>query len=75
MKQVLKYTGYVLVILIIGFLIWRFYYIIVWLLVAAVLSFIGHPLVRFFDKIHIRKLKIPHSLSAILALLVIVLVF
>lgn len=75
MKQVIKYTGYVLAILIIGFLIWRFYYIIVWLLVAAVLSFIGHPLVRFFDKIHIRKLKIPHSLSAILALGVIVMVF
>lgn len=75
MKQVLKYTGYILVLLIIGFLIWRFYYIIVWLLVAAVLSFIGHPLVRFFDKIHIRKLKIPHSLSAILSLVVIVLVF
>ncbi|MCE5348158.1 MAG: AI-2E family transporter [Bacteroidales bacterium] len=75
MKQVLKYTGYILILLITGFMIWRFYYIIVWLLAAAVLSFIGHPLVRFFDKIHIRKLRIPHSLSAILSLLVIVLVF
>ena len=74
MKQVLKYTGYILVLLIIGFMIWRFYYIIVWLLVAAVLSFIGHPLVRFFDKIHIRKVRIPHSLSAILSLGVIVFV-
>jgi predicted PurR-regulated permease PerM len=72
MKQVLKYTGYVLVVLIIGFLIWRFYYIIIWLLVAAMLSFIGQPLVRFFDKIHIRKLKMPHTLSALLALLIIV---
>jgi predicted PurR-regulated permease PerM len=75
MKQVLKYTGYVLFLFIIGFLIWRFYYIIAWVLVAAVLSFIGQPLVRFFDRIHIRKLKIPHSLSTILSLLVIVLVF
>ncbi|MCJ7449186.1 MAG: AI-2E family transporter [Bacteroidales bacterium] len=75
MKQVLKYTGYILVLLIIGFLIWRFYYIIFWLLIAAVLSFIGQPLVRFFDKIHIKKLRIPHSLSALLSLLVIVLVF
>ena len=75
MKQVLKYTGYILVLLIIGFLIWRFYYIIIWLLIAAVLSFIGQPLVRFFDKIHIKKLRIPHSLSALLSLLVIVLVF
>jgi predicted PurR-regulated permease PerM len=75
MKQVLKYTGYILVLLIFGFLIWRFYYIIGWVLVAAVLSFIGHPLVRFFDKIHIRKFRIPHPLSAILALVVIVFVF
>ena len=75
MKQVLKYTGYILVLLIVGFLIWRFYYIIIWLLIAAVLSFIGQPLVRFFDKIHIKKIRIPHSLSALFSLLVIVLVF
>ncbi len=75
MKQVLKYTGYVLILLIIGYFIWHFYYIIVWVLVAAVLSFIGQPLVRFFDKIHFRKIIIPHSLSAVLSLIVIVLVF
>jgi predicted PurR-regulated permease PerM len=73
MKQVLKYTGYILLILVIGFLIWRFYYIIIWLLVAAMLSFIGQPMVKFFNKIHIRKLKMPRALSALLALLVIVL--
>jgi len=75
MKQVLKYTGYVLVLLITGFLIWRFYYIIAWMLIAAVLSFVGQPLVRMFDKIHIKKLRVPHSLSAIFSLIVIVLVF
>jgi len=75
MKQVLKYTGYILVLLIIGFLIWRFYYLIGWVLIAAVLSFIGHPLVEYFDRIHIRKFHIPHTMSAILALLVIVLFF
>lgn len=75
MKQVLKYTGYVLVLLIIGFLIWRFYYIIVWVLVAAVLSFIGQPLVKFFDKIHFKRIKLPHSLSAVLSIFVIVLIF
>jgi predicted PurR-regulated permease PerM len=74
MRQVLKYTGYILFILIIGYMIWRFSYIIAWVLIAAVLSFIGHPLVRFFDRIHIRKLRIPHSISALLSLLVIVLI-
>ena len=45
MKQVIRYAGYVLLLFIIGFLIWRFYFIIVWVLIAAVLSFIGQPLV------------------------------
>jgi predicted PurR-regulated permease PerM len=74
MKQVLKYTGYILVLLLIGYMIWRFSYIIAWVLIAAVLSFIGHPLVRFFDRIHFRKIKMPHFLSALFSLAVIVLV-
>ncbi len=75
MKQVLKYAGYVLLLALAGFLIYRFYYIIIWLLIAAVLSFIGQPLVRFFDRLHLRKIKMPHPVSAALTLVVIVLVF
>ena len=74
MKQVLKYTGYILLLFIIGFFIWRFSYIIVWVLIAAMLSFIGRPLVTLFDKIHIRKLRMPRPASALLALLVLVLI-
>lgn len=73
MKQVLKYTGYILLVLLAGYLIWRFYYIIVWLLAAAMLSFIGQPLVKFFNRFHIRKLKMPRPLSALLTLFIIVL--
>jgi len=75
MKQVLKYAGYILLVALAGYLLYRFYYIIIWVLIAAVLSFIGHPLVRFFDRLHIRNVKMPHPVSAILALIVIVLVF
>jgi predicted PurR-regulated permease PerM len=75
MKQVLKYTGYILVLLIFGYMIWRFSYIIAWVLVAVVLSFIGQPLVRFFDRVHIKKLRIPHFLSALLSLIVIIIAF
>lgn len=74
MKQVLKYVGYFLLIFLAGFLIWRFSFMIVWILIAAILSFIGHPLVRFFDNVHFKKWNMPHSLSAALSLLVIVLV-
>jgi predicted PurR-regulated permease PerM len=75
MKQVLTYVGYLFLLFIIGFLIWRFSFMIVWVLIAAVISFIGHPLVRFFDSLHIKKWRIPHPLSAGLSLLTIVLMF
>lgn len=75
MKQVLKYTGYLLLLFVVGFLIWKFYYIMIWVLVAAVLSFIVQPLVQFFNRIHFKKIKIPHSVSALLALLVVLILF
>ncbi|HEX2968701.1 MAG TPA: AI-2E family transporter [Bacteroidales bacterium] len=75
MRQILKYTGYILVLLIVGFLLYKFYYIIGWLLIAAVISFIGEPLVKFFDKAHIKKIYLPHWLSTIMALFIILLFF
>jgi len=75
MKQVLKYTGYILIVLLIGFLIWRFYYIIGWFLIAAVLSFIGQPLVRFLDRLRIKRFRIPRTISVIITLIAIVMFF
>ncbi len=75
MKQILKYTGYILVILLVGFLIWKFYYILGWILIAAVISFVGEPLVRFFDRVHIKKIHFPHWMSTLFALFVILLFF
>src|SRR5512138_512223 len=74
MKQVLKYTGYIVIILLAGYLIYRFYFIGIWILVAAVLSFIGQPIASFIDRLHIGRFKIPHAFSSLLALLAIVLV-
>lgn len=71
MRQILKYTGYILFLLLIGFLIYKFYYIIGWLLLAAVVSFVGEPLVKYFDRVHIGKFRLPHWLSTIFALLMI----
>jgi len=39
---------------------------------AAVISFIGQPLVQFFHRIHFRRFSIPYSVSALLAVLVMV---
>jgi predicted PurR-regulated permease PerM len=75
MKQVLKYAGFLLIILLFGFLIWKFYHILVWVLVAAMLSFVGQPLVRFFNRIHFKKIRIPQPVCALLALLLMVIMF
>ena len=75
MKPIIKYAGYFLLLVIVAFLVWRFWFMIVWVIIAAVISFIGHPLVRFFDRVHIKKWSIPHSLSTVLSLFIIVLMF
>jgi predicted PurR-regulated permease PerM len=75
MRQVLKYTGYILLIVLAGYLLYRFYFIGVWILIAAVLSFFGQPIAKFFDKIHIHKFHMPHAASSFLAMIVIILIF
>ncbi|HNZ43285.1 MAG TPA: AI-2E family transporter [Bacteroidales bacterium] len=63
-----KWLLIILGVLIIGFLIWYFWKIVVYILVAAVLSVMGKPLVVLFDRIRIGKKKFPHALSALLTL-------
>ncbi len=58
------------VLLVLGFLAWFFSSIVLYVLVATVLSLIGRPLVRNLDKIKIRKFHFPHTLSALITLLV-----
>ncbi len=55
-----------------GFLIWKFSSIIIYILAAVVLSLMGHPLVKLFDKIKIGRFSFPHTLSALLTLFVII---
>lgn len=72
MNQVLRYTTYILVVVIAGYLIWQFSFLIVWMLIAAVLSFIGAPVMRFLDKLRIWKIHLPKVVSALLTLILII---
>lgn len=54
-----------------GFLVWYFSKIVIYILVAAVLSVMGRPLIHLLDRIRIGKKNFPHTLSAIITLLVI----
>lgn len=64
-----KWYIVVLVLIVVAFLVWYFSNIIAYVLIAAVLSIIGHPLVRFLTSIKIGKRNFPQSLAALLTLL------
>lgn len=75
MKINLKLVGGILAFLLGAYLLWYFSDILVYVLIAGVLSFIGQPLVRLFDRIQISRFKMPHTASAIFALISLLLVF
>jgi predicted PurR-regulated permease PerM len=58
-----------LIVGIAGFVIWYFFDIVSFFFIAGVLSIIGHPIVVWLDKIKIGRLRIPHSVNALIALL------
>ncbi len=57
------------------FMIWYFSDIVIYVIISAVLSMIGHPLVRRFDKLKIWRFSMPHSLSALFTLIIILAAF
>jgi predicted PurR-regulated permease PerM len=75
MKLNLRTIGIIVLLAFAVYLVWYFSAIVVYILISAVLSIMGHPLVRFFDRLHIWKIKIHHALSSVLALLIIIAVF
>lgn len=63
-----KYFIAAIGILIAGLIIWYFSNIIAYILIAFVLSLIGHPLVSLIDRIKISKFVIPKPLNAFISL-------
>jgi predicted PurR-regulated permease PerM len=59
----------------IGFLVWYFFNLVSYLLIAAIVSLIGQPLIRVLDKIRIKQFRMPHIASVILTLLILVVSF
>ncbi|MFK5855009.1 MAG: AI-2E family transporter [Bacteroidota bacterium] len=57
------------------FMGWYFADVLAYIIIATFLSMMGTPLVKRLDGIKIRKKQIPHSLSAIIGLLVMILIF
>lgn len=67
------FTKYFLImagVALLGFLLWYFSSIVIYILVAAVLSLIGGPLVDLLTKIKYRKISVPRWLAAMVTLIV-----
>lgn len=54
---------------VVGFLCWYFSSVIAYVLIAAVISFIGKPIVSLLEKLEIRGIKLPDAVKAGVALL------
>lgn len=69
-----KWIASAIAFIILAWMAWYFSDILAYVLIAAVLSFMGHPIVRFFDRIRVGKFKIPHTISSLLGLVIILLI-
>jgi predicted PurR-regulated permease PerM len=65
----------IVIVAAIGFLVWFFANIVIFIIVATVISIIGEPLVEFFDRIKIGRFPFPHALSVVLTLLLLLILF
>jgi predicted PurR-regulated permease PerM len=65
----------VLITAAICFLVWYFSDIVIFIIVAGVVSIVGSPRVALLDRIKIWKFRFPHVLSVIVTLLIILLLF
>ena len=74
MGRYAKTIGLIIGTLLLFFVIWYFSNLVVYILIAAVLSFIGHPLVDLLDNVRIGKFRLPHSVNAGITLLAITII-
>ena len=70
-QTVLKFIVGAAIAAAILFLVWYFSSIVVYILVSAVLAFLGRPLVKVLCRLHIRNWQVPRWLGALVTLVVI----
>lgn len=75
MNSTLRTIGIILLLAAAVYLAWYFSAILIYILISGVLSIMGHPMVRFLDSAHIGRFKFPHTLSTIITLLAIIVIF
>ncbi|HCT29354.1 MAG TPA: AI-2E family transporter [Bacteroidales bacterium] len=71
MNTLAKYITVGAIVALVGFLLWYFSSIVVYILISAVLSLMGKPIVDLITKIKIKNWHLPKSLGAAVALIII----
>ncbi|MFA8300408.1 MAG: AI-2E family transporter [Hyphomicrobiales bacterium] len=66
---------YLIGLAVVIFFIWYFNNIFIYLVISAILSIIGRPIIHFYDRIRIGRFKIPHSLCALMTLITMLVIF
>lgn len=71
MANIYKWLAAAAGLLVVGFLVWYFHTIVFYILISAVLSLMGKPLVTMLEKLKLRGWSLPKWLAAMITLLVI----
>lgn len=70
MKQYSRYIVPLLVVALVGFLIWYFQSIFIYIILSMIVALIGHPLMKVLGRIRIGRFRVKTGLSALITLLV-----
>jgi len=62
-------------LLVFGFLAWYFSDLLAYIVISAVLSILGRPLVQIIQSIHIGRVKLNNTIGAVLTLFTYILLF
>ncbi len=69
MNSISRYIILTISLLVIGFFLWYFSNIVIYIIVASVLTLIGRPLVKLLGELHIGRFRIPAALRALFTLM------
>lgn len=75
MNSFCKYLLIIIGVALLGYVLWYFSNVLAYILVAAVLSLIGRPLVGLLGRVRLGGVRLPDGISALLVLILIWLVF
>jgi len=70
MNTTFRYILIGLGIIVVAFIVWYFLHIVSYILISAVLALMGRPIVDLLGRIHIRKIRIPKSIRALLTVVI-----